>query len=272
MSDFLAAMAAASRRRAEETRNGPGAKTLSARASDAGPIAPLRLSSSGFDLIAEPKLASPKVGRLTDVGDDRSRVVGLSSTLASAGPAAVSVLTEPSRFAGHLDHLASVAGSLDLPVMRKDFLVDPIQVFEARAAGGSGVLLVARILTRGLIIEMTDLALDLGMFVLIELFDERDLDVAPVVFDRDVLVGVNARNLSTLEVDQAQHERMIVQLPRHLPLVAESGIVVPEDAQRVAGLGYRLALVGTALVASENPARLATEMLRSGRAARAAIP
>lgn len=272
MSDFLTAMAATSRLRVEELRRGPDAAELPSRASSAGPGAPLILSGDGFDLIAEPKLASPSEGRLAGSYDDLEVVVELSSALASSGAAALSVLTEPSRFAGHMDHLEHVADRVDVPVMRKDFLVDPIQVFEARAGGGSGVLLIARILTKRLLLEMTDLARDLGMFVLVELFDERDLGVASVVFDRDVLVGVNARDLSTLHVDRERHERLIGELPPHLPLVAESGIVVADDARRVADLGYRLALVGTALVSNDDPGRLAREILRAGRAARTAVP
>ncbi len=265
MSDFLAAMAAASRLRAEGVRNGPGAAKLPSRASLARPALPLRLSVGGFDLIAEAKLASPSEGRLVFNGDDRDAVIGIASVLASSGPAALSVLTEPSRFAGDLDHLASVAGRIDLPVMRKDFLVDPIQVFEARAAGGSGVLLIARMLTESLLVEMTDLALELGMFVLVELFSDEDIEAASVVFGRDVLVGVNARDLSTLRVDPEGHERLFGGLPSDLPLVAESGIGTPEDVRRVADLGYRLALVGTALVSAPEPAGLAGEMMKAGR-------
>ena len=268
MSDFLAAMAVASRLRAEGVRNGPGATELSARASSAGPPRPLHLSDSGFDLIAEAKLASPSEGRLVR-GDDDAAVLRLASALAASGPAALSILTEPSRFDGHLGHLESVAGIVDVPVMRKDFLVDPIQVLEARAAGGSGVLLIARILTGNRLVEMADLALDLGMFVLVELFDETDLDVASFVFDRNVLVGVNARDLSTLEVDPGRHARMVGELPNDLALVAESGIIRPDDARKVSDLGYRLALVGTALVSHREPGVLATEMLAAGRAARA---
>ena len=270
MSDFLAAMAAASRLRAEGVRTGPGAAELPSRASSAGPARPLQLSDAGFDLIAEAKLASPSEGRLAGPGD-HDELLRLVSALAESRPAALSILTEPSRFDGRLDHLESVAGNVDIPVMRKDFLVDPIQVLEARAAGGSGVLLVARILTERLLVEMADLALDLGMFVLVELFEETDLDIASAVFDRAVLVGLNARDLSTLQVDPARHARMVGELPTHLPLVAESGIMVPDDARRVSDLGYSLALVGTALVSNDQPGVLASEMLRAGRAARPGV-
>ena len=112
---------------------------------------------------------------------------------------------------------------------------------------------------------MTDLALDLGMFVLVEVFEKPELDVASAVFDRSVLVGVNARDLSTLEVTPSRHADLISSLPIHLPSVAESGIRTPEDAKAVSGLGYDLALVGTSLVGSGRIAPLTREMAEAGR-------
>lgn len=269
MSDFMSAMADVSRRRAAETRHTLGETALSAAAGSARPVVPLDLSAEGFDLIAEVKLASPSEGRLAAQGDDSTAVLGLSSALVGSGAAALSVLTEPSSFGGRLEHLEVVARRFPVPAMRKDFLVDPIQVLEARAAGASGVLLIARLLEGSLLSEMTDLSLSLGMFVLVELFDETDLEIASTVFDRDVLVGVNARDLSTLGVDPERHEEMARALPGHLHLVAESGLVDPGDVRRVAGLGYSLALVGTSLARSDDPATLAGEMIAAGREARA---
>ncbi len=266
MSDFLASMAASSRIRAQEVRESPGEAELTSRVSSARPAIQLELSDDGFDLIAEPKLSSPSEGRLSTQGDDGGTVVRLASEFEDAGAAALSVLTEPSRFAGDFAHLPSVAAVAGIPVMRKDFLVDPIQVLEARAAGASGVLLIARMVGSGLLVEMTDLALDLGMFVLVELFDEADLDAASHVFDREVLVGVNARDLSTLQVDSDRHSRMAGLLPANLTLVAESGIFDADDAGRVAGLGYRLGLVGTSLVSTPHPGELAAAMIVAGRA------
>lgn len=267
MSDFLTAMAATSRLRAEAVRERLGETELTSRASAARPPVALELSGDGFDLIAEAKLASPSEGRLAAHGEDVRTVVGLATELEEAGAAALSVLTEPARFAGDITHLESVAAAARIPVMRKDFLVDPIQVLEARAAGASGVLLIARVVEPPLLVEMTDLALGLGMFALVELFDEADLEPASPVFDREVLVGVNARDLTTLEVARERHRLMAGMLPGHLALVAESGILGADDAARVAGLGYRLALVGTSLVASSNPRKLAAEMIAAGREA-----
>lgn len=267
MSDFLTAMASASRLRAEGVRDGLGETELASRASSAPPPVNLELSEEGFDLIAEAKLASPSEGRLAMSGDDGEAVVRLASQLEEAGPAALSVLTEPARFAGDLAHLESVAAKARIPVMRKDFLVDPIQVLEARAVGASGVLLIARIVEPDQLVELADLVLELGMFALVELFDETDLDTASQVFDRKILVGVNARDLTTLHVDGGRHSRFVEMLPGHLPLVAESGILDSADARKVAALGYRLALVGTSLVSSPDPAGLAADMIRAGRSA-----
>lgn len=266
MSDFLEVMASASRLRAKRVREGPGERGLSSGVSSARPAVGLDLSDAGFDLIAETKLASPSVGRLAAEGDDEERVIRLASELEDAGAAALSVLTEPTRFEGEMAHVELVVSAVEIPVMRKDFLVDPIQVLEARAAGASGVLLIARIVDPGLLVEMTDLALDLGMFAVVEIFDESDLDTASSVFDRDVLIGVNARDLATLQVDRGRHRRMARLLPADLTLVAESGILDADDAGRVAALGYCLALVGTSLVSSSSPGELAARMIMAGRA------
>ena len=266
MSDFLDTMAKASAARAASLMVRPGESALRAMASSAGQPIPLTLESEGFDLIAEVKLASPSEGTLAE-GGGVDLVTELASSYASAGAAAISVLTEPSRFSGAIDHLMAVSALRLVPVLRKDFLVDPVQVVEARAAGASGVLLIARLFSRQLLAEMTDTAAGLGMFVLVEVFEEDDLDIASAVFDRQVLVGVNARDLATLQVDPDRLARLGPKLPSHVPTVAESGIDSPEEAARVAGLGYRLALVGTSLVRSGDPAGSARAMIEAGRAA-----
>ena len=265
VSDFLSSMASASLLRAERVRSRSGVTGLDSRASSARPPIGLRLSPSGFDLIAEAKLASPSEGRLAPSEIAADGVVEMSRSLASAGASAISVLTAPERFDGDIAHLEAVASSVDVPTMRKDFLVDPIQITEARAAGASGVLLIARILDEELLMEMTDATLDAGMFALVEIFDEGDLDVASAVFDRDVLVGVNARNLRTLAVDAGAHQRIRPLLPDHLALVAESGINSAADAADVARVGYRLALVGSALTKAVDGGDLAARMIEAGR-------
>lgn len=272
MPDFLTSMAESSRLRTGEAKAGLGAMGLATRASSAAPPVKLDLDEVGFDLIAEAKLASPADGPLVTAGDPKARVVELAAQFESAGAAAVSILTEPTRFAGHLDHLEAAAAAVAVPVMRKDFLVDPIQVVEARASGASGVLLIARLTEVSLLIEMTDTALALGMFVLLEVFDETDLERASAVFDRDVLVGVNTRDLSTLKVDPNRLARLAPLLPGHLPGVAESGVKSPADAGTAAGLGYRMALVGTGLVTTEAPGETARSLINAGRLVATAEP
>lgn len=231
----------------------------------ARPAIPLHVADTGFDVIAEAKLASPMDGPLSTGGEDA--VIALSGTYAARGAIAVSVLTEETRFAGSLSHLETVAAKVDIPVMRKDFLVDPVQVVEARAAGASGVLLIARMLPGGLLSEMTDLALSLRMFVLLEVFDHADIELAERVCDRDILVGVNCRDLATLEVDPDRFERLARYLPDHLPTVAESGIATVGDVTRIVELGYRMALVGSSLVADGDPGQRLASLIDSGRAA-----
>lgn len=261
MSDFLSEMANASLLRAREaTRMLP---SLESKLASAPPPLALGVSEPGFDVIAEAKLTSPARGPLTVGGSDR--VVALAETFTTAGAVAVSVLTEETRFDGAIEHLRRVASSVDAPVLRKDFLVDPVQVIEARAAGASGVLLIVRMLHGSLLEEMTDLILELGMFALVEVFDRSDLDEAARIFDRDVLVGVNCRDLTSLDVDFDQFSRLAPHLPPGVTAVAESGITGPSAVAAVAELGYRLALVGSYLVEEEDPGRRLGELIEGGR-------
>lgn len=265
MSDFLSTMAEASQLRAGEARAKYGVRGLASRAASARPVVLLDLPETGFDLIAEVKLASPADGQLVITDDPELRVKELTSLYQDGGAAVVSVLTEPSRFGGSLGHLETAVAAADLPVMRKDFLVDPIQVIEARAAGASGVLLIARLTDASLLIEMTDTAIEFGMFVLVEVFEKTDLDKASVVFDRKILIGVNTRDLTTLEVNAGRLADLAPHLPDGLPRVAESGMKSSGDARFAAMLGYRLALVGTALVTSEGPEKTVRALIAAGR-------
>ncbi|HSM44565.1 MAG TPA: indole-3-glycerol-phosphate synthase, partial [Acidimicrobiia bacterium] len=228
MSDFLSAMAEESSRRARHVREETSRSGLETRLREAAPPMPLDVNDPGFDVIAEAKLSSPSEGRLVSGRSGAGAVLDLARSYAGGGAAAISVLTEESRFEGALAHLETVSAEIRVPVMRKDFLVDPIQVLEARAAGASGVLLIARMLPRELLVEMTELALAHHMFVLVELFDRADIEIAAGVFDRDVMVGVNCRDLATLEVDTARFETLAPHLPDHLPLVAESGLATAD--------------------------------------------
>jgi indole-3-glycerol phosphate synthase len=235
------------------------------------PAAPVLKLAGGFDVIAELKLRSPAQGVLADSAHDWH---GRVRAYAIAGAAAVSVLTEPTRFDGSLEHLREAAAALaplGVPVMRKDFIVDLYQVLEARAAGAGGILLIARILRREHLAEMTAAAIDQGMFVLLEAFDAADLALCTELLraqrpaEGTVLVGVNCRDLDTLKVEQGRFKALAPLLPPHALGVAESGVASAEDAREMQRLGYRLALVGTALMMREDPGMLLSEIFAATR-------
>ncbi|MDE2451330.1 MAG: indole-3-glycerol-phosphate synthase [Gammaproteobacteria bacterium] len=269
---FLEQMAMASRERVGAARAACPDVELLARANDTPAPPPLRLQRGGFDLIAELKLRSPAVGKLKGRDED---VVARVTTYARAGAAAVSVLTEPTRFDGSLDHLRAAAQALlplHVPAMRKDFLVDAYQVIEARLAGAGGVLAILRMLSQPELEALVQQARALELFVLLEAFDERDIERLHGVLERlggaGLLAGVNSRDLATLQVVPSRLEQLARDLPTGIPRVAESGVATAADARRMAEAGYDLALVGSALMSGDDPAALATAMLGAARAAR----
>lgn len=263
MSDFLHSMAELSAERAA---------TLPAiNLSDAPAVVPLTLGP--FDVIAEIKDRSPAVGELAAAEHDRG---ARALQYAAGGAAAISVLTEPSRFAGSMQHLAEVVAAVPgKPVMCKDFLVAPAQIIEARAAGASGVLLIATMLDDRRLDEMLACAFEHDMFVLLESFDADDLARVTTLLEKaqyrrraardQLLLGINTRNLRTLEVDAERLAELASLLP-DAKCVAESGLNTAQDAAAVAALGYRLALVGTALMRSQDPAALIEAMRAAGSA------
>lgn len=267
MADFLEQMAASSRERVKALNPEWDVARLDR------PVVPLVLDR--FDLIAEIKNRSPAEGALAGAGEDRS---ARAVAYANAGAAAISVLTEPDRFAGSLEHLEEVVDAveaLDTPVMRKDFLVDPRQVTEARACGASGVLLITAIVDDSGLDTMLKTAYELNMFVLLESFDSEDLlrsgrllessDHADRAAAGQLLFGINTRNLRSLEVDPNRLERLAPELPANVTAVAESGLKEPADTARVASQGYAMGLVGTALMRSDDPGALVAGMLAAGR-------
>jgi indole-3-glycerol phosphate synthase len=267
---FLERMATASRERVRAARALESEAALERRAL-ARPAAPA-LPLDRFDVIAELKLRSPAVGGLA--GGDFDRDAQLTS-YARGGAAAVSVLTEPSEFRGTLEHLVDAAALLEplhRPAMRKDFLTEPYQVLEARAAGAGGVLVILAMLDDARVRELVDCARRCGLFVLLEAFDRADLErLAP--YDRPglggppVLAGVNCRDLRDLQVRFDRFAELASCLPRHLPTVAESGIGTLADIEAVANAGYRLALIGSSLMRAAEPAALLGQWLAAGRAA-----
>jgi indole-3-glycerol phosphate synthase len=266
-------MAAGSRERVRLAKLACPQATLESQARNVRAPSRLQLDVSGFDLIAELKLRSPSAGPLSLYGENLER---RALAYASAGAAAVSVLTEPSRFDGSLLHLKSAASALAplaVPAMRKDFLVDPYQVLEARVAGAGGVLVILRLLPRADLTALLDCARDLGLFVLLEAFDANDIALMQELIaghrgSNQLLAGVNCRDLATLEVVPERLTDLAPLLPTSVPRVAESGVMSVAEAGRVAAAGYDLALVGSALMQGKDPTALAGALLAAGRAAR----
>jgi len=271
MTGLLTEMTQTSLARLEQARAKESEKALWARTSDMPPPPRLKLCPEGFDVIAECKLHSPSAG---DLSAHTTGVENRVQTYAHGGACAVSVLTEPTRFGGCLDHLAQASAALaplKVPTMRKDFLVDPYQVMEGRAAGAGGVLVIVRMLDRSRITELLDCAAMLKMFVLLEAFDAADLQAAHEVLalrkahDEQILVGLNCRDLEKLTVEFSRLEDLADRLPPGYAHVAESGVSSLQDVKMVVDLGYRLALVGTTLMNSSDPRKLLGEMLATGR-------
>jgi indole-3-glycerol phosphate synthase len=282
---FLKQMALSAAFRVAQAKARVSEEELRGQAHAAPAPPPLTLHSGGFDLIAEVKFRSPAAGPL--VGPDGQRdldeVTARARGYAEAGAAAVSVLTEPTRFDGSLEHLRAAATALrevGVPAMRKDFLVDRYQVLEARVAGAGGVLVIVRMLDDAVIESLLDCARDLDLFVLLEAFDETDIERAHGLIKarratgsragrgETLLMGVNCRDLDTLKVVPGRLESLAHRLPASVPRVAESGVASAADAARVSAAGYDLALVGTALMTGESPAVLARGLIEGGRSVR----
>ena len=253
LSDFLDLMAAASQARVGQLRARETMSQLRSRAHGTG--LPPQLQRDGrFDLIAEFKRRSPSAGPFESC-DLGARV----SAYAKGGATAVSVLTEPTQFGGELSHLriaVEALAPLGVPTMRKDFIVDPYQVCETRAAGGGGILLIVRILTRAQLAELLDCAREMSLFVLLEAFDEEDLERADAELGRvpqngngsPLLLGVNCRDLRTLEVRPQRLLELAPRLTAAAIRVAESGIESALDCTHLARAGFNFALVGSALM------------------------
>ena len=201
----------------------------------------------GSSVIAEVKRRSPSKGDLADIPDPAD----LARRYAAGGAAAISVLTEERRFGGSLADLRSVRAAVDVPVLRKDFVVEPYQLLEARASGADLALLIVAALSDDLLEALYDEARELGLTALVEVHDESETERAVVLGAE--LVGVNARNLKTLAVDDATFGRLAPLVPADRVLVAESGIGSRDDVSRFVAEGARVVLVGEALVKDGDP-------------------
>ena len=205
-------------------------------------------------VIAEIKRASPSRGELSPDMDPARQ----ARAYRDGGAAALSVLTEPRFFRGSAEDLSAAARATDLPVLRKDFLVNPLQVTESVEMGADAVLLITEILPGEQLAEMLAAARAAGLDPLVEIHADEDLDRA-LEAGAD-LIGVNHRDLRTFEIDRARAERLAPRFPGGVVRVAESGVASPSDARRLSRAGYHAILVGEHLVRSADPARSLAEL------------
>lgn len=215
-------------------------------------------SRSGLHVIAEVKRSSPSKGALAAIADPAA----LAADYAAGGASVISVLTERRRFGGSLSDLDAVRARVDVPVLRKDFIVDPYQVWEARAHGADLVLLIVAALTPDALQGLLERVESLGMHALVEVHDEQELDRAVTAGAR--IIGVNNRDLRTLHVDRDTFVRLAPQVPDDRVAVAESGVRGPLDAMHYAEAGADAVLVGEALVTGASPRDAVAELIAAG--------
>ena len=208
-----------------------------------------------LNVIAECKRRSPSRGVLRAAYD----AVAIAQSYAARGAAAISVLTEPTFFDGSIEHLAEIRAAVDVPLLRKDFVVSEYQLMEARAAGADAVLLIVAALDQAALRTLQSRATALGLDVLVEIHDERELERAVDAGAR--IIGVNNRNLRTLEVDVDVSERVAARMPRDVIAVSESGLKSADDLRRFQRLGYRAFLIGERFMTATDPGAALAEMM-----------
>ncbi len=258
MTDKLAEICATTRQEVSN-RKRQGIRAWPATSSVRGFEAALRKkAATGFALIAEIKKASPSKGLIREDFDPPAHALAYQA----GGAACLSVLTDAPYFQGHEDYLIAARAACSLPVIRKDFMVDPWQCAEARAMGADAILIIVAALDDGLMIEIEDAARAEAMDVLVEVHDEAEMERALTRL-KSRLIGVNNRNLKTFDVDLATTERLAAMVPDDVLLVCESGIVTHADCTRMAASGVRTFLVGESLMRQTDIER-ATQMLLNG--------
>jgi indole-3-glycerol phosphate synthase len=217
-----------------------------------------RFRGAGISVIAEVKRASPSRGALAPIADPAA----LARDYADGGAAAISVITEERRFHGSLDDLRTVRSAVSVPVLRKDFIVTSYQLWEARAHGADLVLLIVAALTDPELESLIERARSIGLTPLVEVHEPDEISRA-VDAGAD-LVGVNARNLKTLEVDRDTFARLAPQIPDGVVRVAESGIRGPHDVIEYAREGADVVLVGELLVTGKDPRTAVADLVAAG--------
>jgi len=206
------------------------------------------LSTSGTSVIAEVKRSSPSKGDLAEISDP----AGLAMEYQTGGASVVSVLTEQRRFKGSINDFKAVREKVSLPLLRKDFIVTEYQVIESRAIGADLQLLIVAALSKSQLRDFYQMTTELGMNSLIEIHDEAELEKALEIEAK--IIGVNSRNLKTLEVDPKAFDLLIPKIPNGIVKVAESGIATRDDVAHIEELGADAILVGETLVKAANPA------------------
>ncbi|MGW4648618.1 indole-3-glycerol phosphate synthase TrpC [Kitasatospora sp. NPDC004289] len=232
-------------------------KELAAKAPDAKDgVAALR--GDGVRVICEVKRSSPSKGALAAIADPAA----LALDYAAGGAAAISVLTEQRRFGGSLADLDAVRAAVDTPLLRKDFIVTAYQLWEARAHGADLALLIVAALDQPALVSLIERAESIGLTPLVEVHDEEE--IARAVDAGAKIIGVNARNLKTLEVDRNTFGNVVDAIPAHIVKVAESGVRGPHDLIAYANLGADAVLVGESLVTGRDPKAAVADLVAAG--------
>jgi indole-3-glycerol phosphate synthase len=209
-------------------------------------------------VIAEVKRSSPSKGALAAIADP----AGLASEYESGGACLISVLTERQRFGGSLEDLTAVRATVDVPVLRKDFVVTSYQVWEARAHGADAVLLIVAALEQEALVSLVERVQSLGMTALVEVHDETEVERAVDAGAR--VIGVNTRDLKTLDVDRSVFARLAPKIPAGIVRIAESGVRGPHDVLDYARSGAHAVLVGESLVTGKNPRAAVADLVAAG--------
>jgi indole-3-glycerol phosphate synthase len=259
--DILAAIVAATRRMIDVRAAEVSLDELDRRAAAVEPrrgcFAAALARADRLNVIAECKRRSPSRGVLRADYDPAA----IASAYERAGAAAVSVLTEPAFFDGHLDHLAAVRHVTDLPILRKDFIIDRYQILEARAAGADAILLIVAALTPQALAQLHRAATDTGLDVLVEIHDLFEL---PMALEAGAsIVGVNNRNLRTLAVETDVSRQAVALIPEDVIAVAESGLKTAGDLRDLKSAGYDAFLIGERFMAANDPGQALSELLES---------
>lgn len=260
--DLLEAIVAATLRRVELTREEVSSRDLERRAQQAHPRGQAFAEAIGrlgsLNVIAECKRRSPSRGVLRHEYDP----VAIAKAYERAGAAAISVLTEPGFFDGTLSHLSAVREAVSLPLLRKDFIVDDYQLVEARASGADAVLLIVAALDRTAVRRLHERACALDLAALVEVHDRAELEVA--LDAGATLIGVNNRNLRTLEVDVGLSREIASTIPVGMTMVSESGLKSVEEVEELRALGFRAFLIGERFMAAPDPGAELRRLLNGG--------